>query len=350
MSDDLEPLPPQQAVSMYLDAKQDDLTEATLSGQKYRLEAFVQWCDEEDVDNLNELTGRDLYAYRVWRREGNGEDRDAVKPVTLRGQLATLRAFLKFCGEIEAVSPDLFDRVPLPNISSGEEVSDTTLPPDRVEEILAYLGRYEYASRDHVTVLLGWRTGARIGGLRALDLKDLDLDGDHPRIEGPAVHFVHRPETGTPLKNKEKSTRWNRIGEHVAKAIRDYIEGPRHDVTDDHGREPLLTTASGRPVASTVRDTLYRVTRPCWRGEACPHDRNPDECEATRMSKASTCPSARSPHNLRSGRVTYYRRQDVPRRVVKDRLNASEDILDKHYDRRTERERAEQRSNHLPDI
>jgi hypothetical protein len=48
--------------------------------------------------------------------------------------------------------------------------------------------------------------------------------------------------------------------------------------------------------------------------------------------------------------VTYYRREDVPRRVVKDRLDASEDLLDRHYDRRTAREQAEQRSDHLPDL
>lgn len=61
-------------------------------------------------------------------------------------------------------------------------------------------------------------------------------------------------------------------------------------------------------------------------------------------------PSARSPNDLRSGRVTYYRREDVSRRVVKDRLNASEDILNRHYDRRSDREQAEQRSRRLPDL
>nr|WP_268827827.1 hypothetical protein [Halobacterium salinarum] len=36
------------------------------------------------------------------------------------------------------------------------------------------------------------------------------------------------------------------------------------------------------------------------------------------------------------------------RRVVSDRLNASEEILDKHYDRRSKRERANQRRDYLP--
>ncbi|AXG08647.1 tyrosine-type recombinase/integrase [Haloplanus rubicundus] len=347
---DLDPLSPEEGVRLYLDAKKDDLAAETLKSQEYRLNAFVQWCNEEGIENLNELSGRDVYAYRVWRREGQGEGRESVAPITLRGQLATARAFLRFCGDIEAVPPDLYDRVPLPTLSNGEEVSDSTLDPDHVAAILDYLSQFKYATRDHLIVLLGWHTGARLGGLRGLDLGDVDLDGDHPRVSGPAVHFVHRPETGTPLKNKDKSTRWNRISEYVAEVIRDYLKETRDDVTDEYGREPLFTTRNGRPVPSTIRESLYRVTRPCWRNEPCPHDRDIEDCEATNIQKATRCPSSRSPHDLRSGRVTFYRRQNVPRRIVEDRLNASENILDKHYDRRSEPEKAEQRSEYLPDF
>lgn len=348
---DLESLSPARAVQMYLDANPNGSTEATLEGQKYRLKAFTDWCEEEGIEDLAELSGRDLYQYRIWRQEGRGEGRGEIKTVTLRGQLATLRTFLQFCGDIEAVPPDLFDTVSLPNVSGDDDVSETTFEPDRVMQTLEYLETYNYASRAHVALLLLWRTGCRSGGLRALDLRDMDLEGNHPKLDGPAVHFVHRPDSGTPLKNKDNGgTRWNRIDQYTAGVIRDYIEGPRKDVLDDNGRRPLLTTSNGRPAGSTIRDMLYRVSRPCWIGVECPHDRDPETCEATQQEKMSKCPSARSPHDVRSGRVTYLRREDVPRRVVKDELNASEDILDKHYDRRSEREKAEQRSEHLPDI
>jgi integrase len=350
VSDDLEPLEPFRALEMYLESKQDDLADATLQSHEYRLEAFVEWCDQEDVENLNELTGRDLFAYRVWRREGKGEDRDPIKPVTLRGQLATLKAFLRFAGDVEAVPTDLHDKVPMPNLDSAQDVSDSTLDPERAEAIIDYLGRYEYAGFNHVTMLVFWHTGCRTGDLLALDLRDLDLDGDHPAVSGPAIRFVHRPNKGTPLKNQDRGTRWNRISQHVARTIEDYIDGPRHDVTDEHGREPLMTTAHGRPAATTIRGVLYRVTRPCWRGLECPHDYEPETCEFTDLDHASKCPSARSPHDARSGRVTYYRHNDTPRRIVQDRLDASEDVLDKHYDRRSARRRAEQRSQHLPDL
>nr|WP_328764250.1 site-specific integrase [Halomicroarcula salinisoli] len=347
---DLDPIPPVEAVEMYHDRMRDEHAESTQRANRHRLKAFLQFCDEKEIENMNDLTGRHIYQYRIWRREGQGEDREPVKLVTLKGQLATLRRFLRFAGKIDAVPADLYEQLTLPTMKNGEDVSDSTLDPDRTIAILRYLENAQPGSRDHIILALLWETGARTGAVRGLDLDDVDLDGDHPRFTGPAVQFVHRPDEGTPLKNQQKGTRWNRISESLARDIQTYIDYHRHDVTDDHGRDPLITTSYGRPAGNTYRTTLYRVTRPCWRGEECPHDRDIDTCEATHLDKASQCPSARSPHDVRSGRVTYYRREDVPRRVVKDRLNASEDILDRHYDRRTDREQAEQRSDFLPDL
>jgi len=346
---DLEPLAPDEAVGLYLDARQDDATEKTIEGQKYRLRAFVQWCEEESVENLNELSGRDLYAYRVWRRDG-GYSGEEIAPVTLHGDLATLRAFLWFCSDINAVPEELPDTVQLPTVNGDGEVSESTLDPDRAEAILEYLGRYHYASRMHTVLLILWHTGCRVSALRALDLRDLDLDGERPQSDGPGIEFVHRPDTDTPLKNKKRGERWNAISEYVADVIRDYVENRRPSVTDEHGRKPLIATKRGRNSRSNLRDILYKITRPCWYGEECPYDREPDECEAAiYYGSYSTCPSARSPHDVRSGRATYYALADVNRRVVSDRMDASEDILDKHYDRRSARRKSEQRRDHLPD-
>nr|WP_321169913.1 tyrosine-type recombinase/integrase [Salinigranum rubrum] len=332
---------------MYLDAKQDELAAETIEGQSYRLAAFVAWCEENEIENLGELRGRDLYAYRIWRREGNyaadeDEDPEPLAPSTLRGQLATLRAFLRFCATIDAVPAGLADDVPLPTVSDGDDVSDSTLHPARAEPILDYLGRYHYASRRHAEILLAWHTGCRISGLRALDLRDLSLEGETPTIE-----FVHRPDTGTSLKNGTSGERVNVISRRMASVLSDWIDGPRPRVKDEYDRHPLFTTKHGRVHKGTLRTDAYVVTRPCWYGEECPHDRDPETCEATTVRKASECPSSRSPHDFRSGRVTAYRSDNVPRRVVGDRLDASEDVLDKHYDRRNARQRAIQRQQFL---
>lgn len=350
VSDNLDPIEPERAAEMYLDSRQDDCTENTIEGQYYRLQAFLTWCDEEGIENLNELDGRDLYAYRVWRREGNFNDGPELAAPTLRGNLATLRSFLRFCGEIEAVPAEFFDRVPLPSVSGGADVSESTLDPDRAQTILEYLGSYHYASRRYVIVLLLWHTGCRVGALRALDIDDLDLEGDRPNASGPGIKFVHRPDQGTPLKNKGKSERWNSISEEVARVLDDYVDDQRIDALDDHGREPLISTEHGRMSRGAIRAVLYQVTRPCWYGEGCPHDREIETCEATNRSSMSRCPSARSPHDVRSGRLTYYKIEEIDETVVSDRMDASQEVLDKHYDRRSERQKAEQRRSHLPDL
>ncbi|WP_240452013.1 tyrosine-type recombinase/integrase [Halostella salina] len=341
MSDDLEPITPEQAVEIHLDSMRDDSAEWTRKSHRSHLRAFVEWCREEGgIDNMNELTGRDLYHFRVWRREGGyseGQDED-IAPKTLHSVLTTVRSFLRFCGEIEAVHEDLYLKVPLPSLSPGDEVSDSQMVPERIPPILEYLDRYEYASRDHVVFLLLWHTGARLGGVRALDLRDLDLDGRKPTVE-----FVHRPESGTPLKNDGGGERVNRVSDRVAQTLQDYIDGPRERQTDDEGRHPLVTTKQGRVNPSTMRNIVYRWTKPCQIGDECPHDKDPDTCEWTSYNTACKCPSTRSPHDLRKARVTKYRNDGIARGIVSDRLDASTQILDKHYDRASKREKADRR-------
>jgi len=111
---DLDPISPADAVEMFLDAMRDEHAESTRRSSKHRLRAFVQFCDEHETENLNDLNGRDLYQYRIWRREGQGDDREPIKLVTLKGQLATLRRFLRFAANIDAVPPDLYKQITLP--------------------------------------------------------------------------------------------------------------------------------------------------------------------------------------------------------------------------------------------
>jgi len=336
MSDDLDPIAPEAAVDLYLDQRRDELSEETLKSHRYRLKQFVEWCEEENVTNMNDLGGRDLHAYRVHRRE-EGD----LKPVSLQGQLSTLRMFLGFCASIDAVPGDLRSKVMLPSVSDSEQASETNLEPDAAKAALEYLDTYHYASREHVVFLLFWHTGMRAGALRALDLDDCEL-GDEP-----AVHVRHSPEEDTPIKNAEKGERWVALSAPIARVVEDYIDGPREETRDDYGRDPLLTTAQGRISRSALQATVYRITRPCWYGEPCPHDRDPDDCEATGFNGASKCPSSRSPHDVRSGAITAHLLEDVPVEIVSDRMDVSQKVLDRHYDRRTEREKMEQRRDYL---
>ena len=65
----LEPIDPETALEMYLNDRENEVAQATLYSHRSRLSHFVRWCDENEVENLNQLTGRMLHQYRLWRRD-----------------------------------------------------------------------------------------------------------------------------------------------------------------------------------------------------------------------------------------------------------------------------------------
>jgi len=114
----------------------------------------------------------------------------------------------------------------------------------------------------------------------------------------------------------------------------------RKDVTDDHGREPLLTSKSGRIVETTIQRYVYTATRSCYyNGGNCPSNRNLEECEAMSWNAPCNCPGSVSPHALRRGYVTAARNAGQPKDVTGERVNMSGKVLDKHYDKGTKPKR-----------
>jgi len=238
----------------------------------------------------------------------------------------------------------LYEKVVIPSLKDGEDRRDTIIDSDRAELILEWLATYEYASLDHIIFRLLWRIGCRIGALQSIDLND------YKAAEG-RLKLRHRPQGGTSLKMGEKGERTVALNSQTVIVLNDYIEKNRNDVTDENGREPLLTTTMGRPTKSTLRRHVYRITQPCQRKGECPHDVSMDECDAKGYSEQpSQCPSIRPPHDIRRGAITHFLQSDVPSKAVEDRMNVQRDTLEKHYDQRTEESRAEQRRQYFEDV
>jgi len=326
---------------MYLNARKREVSQATLDGYHYQLKHFVRWCEEvARIDNLNNLSGRDLQQYKTWRRD----DGD-LKPITLEGQLDSLRIFLRWCKSIDAVESDLHKKLHsiMPSLSKKDQQSDSILGTEQAEEILDYLRNFEYASREHVLMELLWSTGIRLGAVHSLDVDDYDSDAERLKLR-------HRPNTDTPLKNGKEGERMIALNPRVCRVIDNWIEHNRHDVEDDHSRNPLLTTRGGRMKKTSIREHVYRVTRPCFYLSECPESRDMNQCEGTFSSRYSKCPFNVSPHDVRRGSITHYLTEDVPEKVVSDRMNVSKDVLDKHYDKRSEEVKVEQRREYLNDI
>lgn len=215
----------------------------------------------------------------------------------MRDEMYLMQNFLRFLGDIEGVDTGLSTKVQTPELSYQDEVREEYLSADRAKEIIQHLEAYEYATAEHVIWLLLSALGCRRGGVYSLDLKDIHTDCSELFIE-----FQHRPGRGTTLKSKKAGEREVNVSEGVAEVIDDYIEHNRIEVTDDHGREPLITTNHGRTARSTISKYIYKWTRPCEIGKDCPHGRDPDECEdAQTIDSASNCPSSQSTHTVRKG-------------------------------------------------
>lgn len=330
--------PPSEALQLYLGTRRGEVSAQTLQAHRYRLQHFVRWCDEEDIDNLNELTSRDLNRYKLWRREDGG-----LNNVTTVTQLSTLRVFIRWCEQIDAVENGLSESILLPSLSKTEDQRDVMLENEEARKLLKYLRRFKFATRTHALMEVLWHTGMRIGAAQGLDLEDY-------RRKDQLLELRHRPNKGTRLKNGDSGERFVAVTDQVCDVLDAYIEHYRDEVTDEYNRKPLLTSRSGRPHKSTLRDSIYKITRPCIYTSNCPHDRDMEECEALEKDKASKCPSSVSPHAIRRGSITHHLSEDVPDRVVSNRMDVSLDVLEDHYDRRSAREKSEQRREYTDDL
>jgi len=328
---------PEEALERYLMHREPEVSEQTLQSHEYRLNHFIKWCNQNGIEEMGDLSARDLQDFRYWRQKDGG-----LNDVTMHTQMTTLKVFLKWAGDYEAVPQQFFERLRIPKLPRDQNSRDSKISPERAENILKYLQCYEYASKKHTLFSLLWHTGIRVGAARALDLRDFHKDDRY-------IEIHHRPDTGTPLKNGINGERPVSLDEDRAELLSDYIEARRNSVTDDHGRKPVFTTSNGRASVSTLRKRIYTLSRPCQYNDGhCPHEREIDECDAAgRADQASKCPSSISPHTIRRSSITYWLLQDAPEEAVSDRMNVNKAVIDEHYDKRTPNEKMKQRRDYF---
>lgn len=337
-SDELKPIAPQEAQALYWEERKEDAAYETLDTIRRGTSLFVDWCEVQEITNMNTLSGRDLIRFKSWCKANSEKNK-----ISLNGLLAVLRRFLVFCVKIDAVDPAIPDKVPISDVSDDEEVCYEKPPDEQVTRVTRYLQRYEPASRRHVEYAIMKEIGNRVGALRGIDVKDFDL-------EERKIVFKHRPYKendavkGTPLKNGSDGHRSVNISCELADLIEGYLENPdRPDVTDEFGRTPLLTTKNGRPSTKTIRQDLYKLTRPCEYADHCPHDRDINSCEAAKNNHASKCPSSHSPHPLRRWSIEHQIDRGVPKEELVDRVDVSVPVLNQHYDHRSEERKRKKR-------
>lgn len=324
-------LSPREARDRWLDRLRSTKAESTVSSYHYRTKHFVEWCESEGLDTIRGISGWDIESFETARR-GEG-----LEPISLNKEMGTLKNFLEYCARVDLVDEKLPEKVDPPDVPRNAHISEDILEPERGIRLLKYYRETPsvYGTRAHALLALVWYTGARRGAIRALDV-------DHFNANEQYVVFKHRPERDLPLKNGPDGERMVGLPPHVCDIISSYVESHRHRVFDELGARPLLTSTTGRGSKNAISSWMRLATQPCLFIK-CPHGKERDTCEWVDYSQASKCPSARSPHPVRRGSITWQLNRGVPLEVVAKRVNASVRTIEEHYDQPTQREELEER-------
>lgn len=307
-----------EAIEAYFAERAPELSESSLTNHRYLLKQFSEWGEpRRDVDKIEDIEPLTVSRFRRHRSE-------SINSNTMYNQLSVLRLFLRFCNRMGWVDESVPQSVSMPNRAGCAR--STTIDPDRVGAILDGLETYEYASLDHVLLSLVWTCSLRIGALRALDVQDV-------RLGEQWMELAHRPETGTPLKNKEQSEREVNLHGWVCDVLRAWIDDRRPDVVDDNGRSPLVASQYGRMTHSPVRTRIYKLT-------ACGGVSTGCECD---VSDPSKCDESVSPHAIRRSSITAWLDNGTEPELLSSRVDSSTETLEKHYDVRSESDKRELR-------
>lgn len=138
-SDALEPIEPSDALELFIDKRRsNNRSPSTITSNRSHLGIFVDWLEAQGITNMNDLTGRDVFQYRQQR-----EHEDGLAPASLKGQISTIRMFLQFCEEIEALPQDFHRKVDPVKLSVGDEISDVAIDGEEAEAIEQYLERFD---------------------------------------------------------------------------------------------------------------------------------------------------------------------------------------------------------------
>jgi len=144
------------------------------------------------------------------------------------------------------------------------------------------------------------------------------------------IKIRNRPEeTGVRLKKGNNGERDVNIADDVLSIVDEYIEHNRKEPKD--GSDALLTSAYGRIDETTLYRDIAGMT-------TC------DDCRETRTKQtANECEESIGPHDLRRTAITRFRDLGMSWDTIAGRVNATVQMLKKHYDSPTHKQAAERR-------
>ena len=329
----------QELLDLYLSDREKEMNGSTERSHRSRLSFFVEWFQvETDYEYVDEISRTDILRFKKWRFDDHAT-------ITISTQMDTLRQLLQWAERNGLVAEDLHVAAESPDTDDSDDIAHRHVPPQRVKDALDYLNKYEFGQRQTVVLALVWETAMRRSSVVAIDLDDWHRDDDD---EKGYLTLRNRPEQGTRLKNGGGGERDVAVRAEIADIIDAWIGGPRPEVKDDYGRDPLITTTQGRVSQGCVQTDAYDAIKPTRIGEECSCDPSGNRsCCANGKSDAYRCEDSEGPHAVRSTSITHHLNQGWPIQYVSDRADCSEKVIKKHYDEATQQEQMERREDFL---
>jgi hypothetical protein len=78
----LEPLAPSRAKSLYLESQSDELAELSLELHEKHIGSFVEWCAENGIKNVGDVTARSVHEYQLDIKDGFAQS--TVRPLVFQ--------------------------------------------------------------------------------------------------------------------------------------------------------------------------------------------------------------------------------------------------------------------------
>lgn len=324
---------------------------------------FTEWMDEQGYEYLTDLDPTFPARHDDWIV--SHEEYDKTK-LSRSFHLTRIKMVIQHADSRGWIDPNVvpddneWDRIK-PDLENEDKIRSDPLPPERGEEIMAWVAENRPYSRAHVLWILLFRYGFRVSAIRALDRDDLILEepDDWPEDQPfrPHLRLKDRPhlgpddDPGLPLKNKrdELSSRRVPLQPEDAEVIRRYVDtGSPHgaknsrkefDEPDEYGLYGLLTGEHNpRLSGRTIRERTKWLTCPTTYGSDC-------QCDGCRDYRAGNdgdnpmpskrgkyCEESRSPHQVRHGAITRML-DNYDHSTVARIVGTSPDTLRNVYDR-----------------
>lgn len=221
---------PSELIDLFLAEWEADKAPSTYYNNKGHMDQFREWLADNRMDHIEDLDGKAPLQYKIHLKSDDSKNR-----TTVGNHFSTLRTFFKWSARYDFTDSALTDAMESPDFNKHGAARERMIPFDHAKDLLDYLKKFKYTTKDHIMVAIMCHTGCRRWAMCGLDLDDYSPVRERDSGQYGLFRFHYRPDTGTPLKNDEGGEREVMIWPHFREIIEDYIDTHRRILPTNPG-------------------------------------------------------------------------------------------------------------------